>query len=86
LRGFTVSAGTNYTGNRYENAINTLSMPDYNLVDLGARYRADLKGRAVTFRFLATNATNKAYWLNAEETGMPTVISASMEISLARGR
>lgn len=84
VKGFTLSAGTNYTGKRYENAINTLIMPDYNLVDLGARYKTDLKGRAVTFRVYATNVTNKAYWLNASETGMPTVVSASMEISLFR--
>ncbi|MDN5625008.1 MAG: TonB-dependent siderophore receptor [Acinetobacter sp.] len=62
LEGFNVNARANYVGNQYMNDANTLELPDYTIVDLGARYKTKLGGVNTTFLFNVDNVANKKYW------------------------
>lgn len=62
LDGLNVNARTNYVGKQYMNDANTLELPDYTIVDLGARYKTKLGGVNTTFLFNIDNVANKKYW------------------------
>lgn len=51
-----------HTGSRYADAANTLNVPGWTRLDLGARYLTEIGGKAVTFRARLDNATNRNYW------------------------
>lgn len=53
------------TGGQYVNAENTLSIPAWTRVDLGARYRFRYDENTVTLRANVENVANKAYWASA---------------------
>jgi iron complex outermembrane receptor protein len=61
-RGLHLLPGWSYTGRKEATRDDTVSVPGYNLVNLGARYTpGGEKGRA-TFRLYADNITDKRYW------------------------
>jgi iron complex outermembrane receptor protein len=65
LNGLTLTARWTHTGPQYLNATNTLSIPTWDTVDLGARYAAVLFGKPTTFRASVLNVANKSYWASS---------------------
>lgn len=62
LTGLTLTARWIHTGSQYLDAANTASIPAWDRVDLGARYKTALFGRETTFRASVRNVANKGYW------------------------
>ena len=61
-RGLTFDARVTYTGSRFADAENTLKVPGWTRLDLGARYLMDVSGRIVTLRGRVDNVTDRNYW------------------------
>jgi iron complex outermembrane receptor protein len=62
LRGVTATARVVHTGPQAFNAANTLELPAWTRLDLGARYTTEIETRPVTFRFSVENVTDNRYW------------------------
>lgn len=82
--GLTLTGSVNHTGKRYVNAQNTLSLPDFTTLDLGARYTTEIGSRPLTVRAAVQNVTNEAYWAGgslAHGFGPPRtfLLSATMD-------
>jgi iron complex outermembrane receptor protein len=54
-----------HTGPQYLDAANTLEIPNWTRLDLGARYAARIEDRSVVFRANVENVTNSSYWASA---------------------
>ena len=65
IRGAALNARLLRTGGEYVNSTNTLSIPAWTRVDLGARYKFKLDERDITLRANLENVANKAYWASA---------------------
>ncbi|WP_456716320.1 TonB-dependent receptor [Bradyrhizobium sp. USDA 4353] len=67
VRDLTLTGRVVYTGAQYVNAANTLSLPDWTRVDLGARYtfKSPWNGKPIVVRGSVENVFNKAYWASA---------------------
>ncbi|HAC58873.1 MAG TPA: hypothetical protein DCF73_11030, partial [Rhodobiaceae bacterium] len=46
-------------------AANTLEVPDWARLDIGARYAAEFGEHPVTFNFFIENVTDESYWASA---------------------
>lgn len=64
IPGFTVNGRVIYTSDQFVNAANTLSIPDWTRVDLGARYTfaSPWNGKPIVVRLNVENVLNKNYW------------------------
>lgn len=62
LEGFSVNAGIYYMGGRALDPVNTIFLPGYARIDLGARYATHIGGHPVIFRATVENVANKQYW------------------------
>jgi iron complex outermembrane receptor protein len=62
--GMTVSGRFIYTSSQFINAANTLSIPEWTRLDLGARYTftSPWNGKPITVRFAVENVFNNTYW------------------------
>ncbi|MGB4345675.1 MAG: TonB-dependent receptor, partial [Burkholderiaceae bacterium] len=60
--GLTLTARALYTSSQYADAANTLSVPAWTRLDLGARYATKINNQKVTFRARLDNATSSNYW------------------------
>ena len=60
--GLNVNTRINYVGKQYMNNANSLELPDYTIVDVGARYKTQLGGVNTTFLANVDNVTDKKYW------------------------
>ena len=73
------------TGASYANATNTLRVPGWNRLDVGARYMTEVQGKLVTLRARIDNLTNRNYW--ASVGGYPgsgyLVVGAPRTLSLS---
>ncbi len=78
LPALTLVAGANYTGNQYGDALNTDELPAYTLLDAGARYSTQIAQHPLTLRLEANNLTDKRYWANTSQTGMPRAVVFSV--------
>jgi iron complex outermembrane receptor protein len=65
LPGVTLTGRVVQTGRQYYNEANTLGIPSWTRLDLGARYVVAVSEHPVTFRFSVDNVANKAYWASA---------------------
>ena len=65
LQGAAVNARMLRTGGEYVNATNTLNIPAWTRVDLGARYGFKADDKYITLRANVENVANKAYWASA---------------------
>lgn len=65
LEGAALSGRMLRTGGEYVNAENTLSIPSWTRVDLGARYGFKADDKYITLRANVENVANKAYWASA---------------------
>ena len=62
LRGLHLMPGWSFTSRKEATRDDTVSVPSYNLFNLGARYTPGGEQGRVTFRIYADNITNKRYW------------------------
>lgn len=67
VRGLTFTGRVIYTGSQYVNVTNTLSLPEWTRVDIGARYTftSPWNGKPIVVRANIENVGNKAYWASA---------------------
>ncbi|WP_232239965.1 TonB-dependent receptor [Pseudomonas alkylphenolica] len=65
IDGAAVSGRLLRTGGEYVNTTNTLSIPAWTRVDLGARYGFKADDKYITLRANVENVANKAYWASA---------------------
>lgn len=89
VSGLTLDARVTKVGSSYANTSNTLKVPGWTRLDLGARYITEIGGKLTTWRLRLDNATNKSYWASvggASDAGYLTAgaprtltLSASME-------
>jgi iron complex outermembrane receptor protein len=66
---WTATGGVYYTGQVYENSLNTNTVAAHTTVDLGSRYTTNVHDLPLIFRVNITNLTNKAYWLDSPFQG-----------------
>ena len=62
IRDMTLTADLVYTGSQYVNQANTLRIPSWTRIDVGARYQTKIAGRHTTLRATIQNLTDRAYW------------------------
>jgi iron complex outermembrane recepter protein len=83
--GLAVDGRLVHTGASYANATNTLRVPGWNRLDVGARYLTEVQGRLVTLRARIDNLTNRNDW--ASVGGYPgsgyLVVGAPRTLSLS---
>ncbi|MBR0815902.1 TonB-dependent receptor [Bradyrhizobium diazoefficiens] len=67
VRGLTFTGRVIYTGSQYVNVTNTLTLPEWTRVDIGARYTfiSPWNGKPIVVRANIENVGNKAYWASA---------------------
>ena len=63
--GVTLTGRVMQTGRQYYNETNTLKIPSWTRLDLGARYVVAVSEMPVTFRFNVDNVFNNAYWASS---------------------
>ncbi|OTG92138.1 TonB-dependent siderophore receptor [Acinetobacter sp. ANC 3813] len=73
LDGFSVNARANYVDRQYLNNTNTLELPDYTLLDIGAKYKTNIGGVDTTFRANIDNVTDEKYWAGVFNSGFTTL-------------
>ena len=78
LPGLTLTGGVNYVGPAWGDALNTDRLPDYVLLDLGARYETIVAGRDLVLRLNVTNVTDERYWINSQYLGDARTVLFSM--------
>lgn len=83
--GLAVDGRLVHTGASYANATNTLRVPGWNRLDVGARYLTEVQGKLVTLRARIDNLTNRNHW--ASVGGYPgagyLVVGAPRTLSLS---
>ena len=87
LRGATLTGRLVQTGRQEVNPANTLEIPAWTRVDLGARYVALIQDKPVTFRMGVDNVANRRYWASAFDSfsaallqGAPRTVKGSVSI------
>jgi iron complex outermembrane recepter protein len=67
-----------YTGSQYANVTNTLSLPEWTRVDIGARYTvtSPWNGKPIVIRASVENLFNEAYWASAYSTSGVITLAA----------
>lgn len=66
LHDLTTDVGMTHIGQRWGNSGNTISLPGYTLVSLGAAYRI---GQDTTVRLSVANATDRTYYTGMQDSG-----------------
>ncbi|MES2027256.1 MAG: TonB-dependent receptor [Pseudomonadota bacterium] len=62
VQGFSVNGRVTATGSSYADATNTLKVPGWARLDVGARYLTEVQGKLVTIRARLDNVTDRNYW------------------------
>lgn len=62
VSGLALDARVVHTGSRHANAANTLRVPGWTRLDLGARYLMEVGGRLVTLRGRVDNVADRNHW------------------------
>lgn len=65
VQGLSLDARVIGTSSVHANAANTLSVPGWGRVDLGARYAMDVRGHLVTVRVRVDNVADRNYWASS---------------------
>ena len=63
--GLSVDARVINTGSVYANAANTISVPGWTRLDVGARYSVEVMGHGLTLRARVDNVANRDYWASS---------------------
>ncbi|PNU05548.1 TonB-dependent receptor [Novosphingobium guangzhouense] len=66
-----------HTGEQPANNANTLELPNWTRVDLGARYVALVADRPMTLRFGVDNVANRRYWASAFDNSRPDLLQGA---------
>jgi len=88
LSGLAVDGRVVYTGSSYADATNTLEVPGWTRLDIGARYVLDIGRTALTLRARIDNLFNRNYWASAGGfpgigylvVGMPRTLNLSASV------
>lgn len=62
VRGLSLDGRVVTSGSSYANATNTLRVPGWTRMDLGARYVTEVAGKLLTLRARIENVANRSYW------------------------
>lgn len=62
---------------------NTLMLPSWSRVDIGARYRTEMMGKPVVLRASVENVANKAYWLSSSTLATVGTVAAPRTLLLS---
>jgi len=62
VQGLSLNARAIYTGAQQANAANTLRVPAWTRLDLGARYLMEVSGKLVTLNARIDNVADRSYW------------------------
>lgn len=73
VEGFSVNTRVNYVDSQYLNNSNTLELPNYTLLDVGAKYTTNVGGVDTTFRANIDNVTDEKYWAGVFNSGFTTL-------------
>ena len=65
VNGLALDARVVHTGGVYADSANTLAVPAWTRLDLGARYLFELQGTLMIARLRVDNASNRRYWASA---------------------
>lgn len=68
LTGATLTGRVVQTGKQQVNVANTLQIPEWTRVDLGARYVLTAANKPITLRFNVDNVADKRYWASAYDS------------------
>ena len=87
IKGLHLLPGWSYTGPKEATRDDAVSVPGYNLFNIGARYTPSGEWKKVTFRLFADNVLNKRYWKDTGASygdtflhlGAPTTVRLSMQ-------
>ena len=89
VAGLKVTAAWQYSGKKAFDLANTVMVPGYHLLDLGAAYQTRVAGAATTLRFGVNNVFDKFYWRDVTPalggyllTGAPRSLRASVQFDL----
>ncbi|WP_229827278.1 TonB-dependent siderophore receptor [Undibacterium macrobrachii] len=63
-----LTASWQYSGSKSFSPDNKVTVPGFNVVNLGARYTTQIQGVVSTFRFDINNAFNKFYWRDVTQS------------------
>jgi len=87
ITGLHLLPGWSYTGPKEATRDDAVSVPGYNLVNIGARYTPSGEWKKMTFRLFADNVLNKRYWKDTGasygdtflQLGAPTTVRLSVQ-------
>ncbi|GGI18592.1 TonB-dependent receptor [Oxalicibacterium faecigallinarum] len=85
INGLAVTGRVVYTDSQYATQDNSLSIPSWTRLDVGARYLTEIGGKLVTWRARVDNVTDRNYWAavgGASVTNNYLVLGAPRTISL----
>lgn len=74
--GLSVNARGTYVAEQYLDSANTLVLPNYTILDIGAKYKTNLGGVDTTFRANIDNVTDEKYWAGVFGNGLTTIGSS----------
>ena len=65
VSGLSLNGRVVYTSSQYADAANTLELPSWTRLDIGARYLTTMGNKLVTWRARVDNVTDRNYWASA---------------------
>lgn len=83
VAGLTLGANVVHTGRQYVNASNSLRIPAWTRVDLGAAYQFEVQQTPITVRARVTNLFDEGYWASASVFGGALAMGAPRTIALS---
>ena len=81
--GLSLNARGIYTAQAPFDVANTLTLPSWNRVDIGARYVTAMLGKPVVVRASVENVSNKAYWLSSSTLATVGTVAAPRTVLLS---
>lgn len=85
MQGLSLNGRVINTSSMWYDAANTLRMPSWTRLDLGARYKTNVAGKPVVLRANLENVADKAYWVTASgyvTVGAPRTLMLSAAVDL----
>lgn len=77
VTGLTLTGRVVHTGEQAANDANTLELPSWTRVDLGARFVTVVADKPLTLRFNVDNVANKRYWASSFDTFRPDLLQGA---------
>ncbi len=82
VQGLSLNGRVIHTSSVYTSATNTLNMPSWTRMDIGARYATKVSGKPVTVRASLENVFNREYWITSTyvTVGAPRTLMLSASV------